>query len=114
MSLLCYLDDLLVFGKTEKEMVFQHLRDHNLKPLPSKCSFLRRSVKFIRHVVSRSGVASDPMKGEAIVNVAERDLMEVDGIMPSVSKIRSFLRMVIYYQHFIDNCSVIAKTLLQY
>ena len=37
LSLLCYLDDLLVFGKTEQEaldcleMVFSRLKEHNLK-----------------------------------------------------------------------------------
>uniref|UniRef100_A0A8C2HN42 ribonuclease H n=1 Tax=Cyprinus carpio TaxID=7962 RepID=A0A8C2HN42_CYPCA len=119
MSLLCYLDDLLVFGKTEEEclqrleLVFQRLRDHNLKLSPSKCMFLRRSVKFLGHIISQDGVASDPMKVEAIVNVSEKDLMEVDGVTPSVGKIRSFLGMVIYYQHFIENCSMIAKPLFQ-
>ncbi|KAL1277366.1 hypothetical protein QQF64_024039 [Cirrhinus molitorella] len=119
MSLLCYLDDLLVFGKNEEEslqrleMVFQRLKEHNLKLSPSKCRFLRRSVKFLGHIVSQEGVASDPMKVEAITNVSEADLMEADGITPSVGKIRSFLGMVIYYQHFIENCSMIAKPLFQ-
>ncbi|KAI2647631.1 Retrovirus-related Pol polyprotein from transposon gypsy [Labeo rohita] len=95
-----------IFGKDEEEslqrleMVFQRLKDHNLKLSPSKC----RSVKFL-------GVASDPMKVEAITNVSEGDLMEADGVFPSVGKI--FLGMVIYYQHFIENCSMIAKPLFQ-
>lgn len=78
MSLLCYLDDLLVFGKTEKEslqrleLVFQRLRDHNLKLSPAKCRFLCRSVNFLGHIISQDGVASEPMKVEAIVNVLPR------------------------------------------
>lgn len=89
-SLLCYLDDLLVFGKDEEEslqrleMVFQRLKDHNLKLSPSKCRFLQRSVTFLGHIVSQEGVASDPMKVEAITNVTERDVMETDGVTPSV------------------------------
>lgn len=68
LSILCYLDDLLVFGKTEQEsldrleMVFRRLQDHNLKLAPSKCRFLRKSVKFLGHIVSEEGVASDPSK----------------------------------------------------
>ncbi|KAI5621579.1 hypothetical protein C0J50_18848, partial [Silurus asotus] len=93
--------------------VFRRLRDHNLKLSPSKCRFLRRSVKFLGHIVSQEGVASDPMKVEAIVGVSEEHLMEADGVTPSVGKIRSFLGMVIYYQHFIENCSMIAKPLFQ-
>ncbi|KAF7705597.1 hypothetical protein HF521_020883, partial [Silurus meridionalis] len=55
----------------------------------------------------------DPMKVEAIVGVSEEHLMEADGVTPSMVKIRSFLGMVIYYQHFIENCSMIAKPLFQ-
>lgn len=117
LSLLCYLDDLLVFAKTEEEslarleMVFRRLKEHNLKLSPSKCQFLRRSVKFLGHVISQNGISRDPDKVEAIVKVTEADLMELDGVTPSPSKIRSFLGMVIYYQHFIENCSVLAKPL---
>ncbi len=119
LSLLCYLDDLLVFGKTEQEslerleMVFRRLKDHNLKLSLSKCRFLRRSVKFLGHIVSEEGVASDSAKVEAIVSVSEKDLMENDGVTPSAGKIRSFLGMVVYYQHFIENCSSMAKPLFQ-
>lgn len=35
--------------------------------------------------------------------------MEADGVTPSVGKIRSFLGIVVYYQHFIENCSMIAR-----
>lgn len=117
LSLLCYLDDLLVFARSEEEsltrleMVFQRLKDNNLKLSPSKCQFLRRSVKFLGHVVSQHGISRDPDKVEAIVKVTEANLMEIDGVTPSPSKIRSFLGMVIYYQHFIENLSVLVKPL---
>ena len=117
LSLLCYLDDLLCFGRSEDEslqrlrMIFERLKEHNLKLSPAKCKFLRRSVKFLGHIVSQEGVASDPDKVEAIVNVSQSDLMEADGATPSASKIRSFLGMVVYYQHFIENCSVLARPL---
>lgn len=90
-------------------MVFQHLKDHNLKLSPSKCRFLR---SFLARTVSQEDVASDPMKVEAIVNVLEEDLMEA-GVTPSVGKIRSFLDMVVYYEHFIENCSMIVRPLFQ-
>lgn len=95
----------MVFGKNEKEslqrleMVFQRLKDHNLKLSPSKCRFLKRSAKFLGHIILQ-GVTSDPMKVEVIMNVLEGDLMEADGVTLSVGKIRSFLGMVIYYHHF--------------
>lgn len=119
LSLLCYLDDVLVFGRTEREslerleLVFKRLQEHNLKLSPAKCKLLRRSVKFLGHVVSQEGIATDPDKVQAIVSLSEADLMGSDGVTPSADKIRSFLGMVVYYQHFIENCSVIAKPLFQ-
>ncbi|GAA6066241.1 uncharacterized protein LOC115170499, partial [Tachysurus ichikawai] len=85
LSLLCYLDDLLVFGKTEKEgpdrleMVFSRLKDHNLKLSPKKYYFLRKTVKFLGYIVSESG---------SELSVVE--LMEEDGETPSPTKIFSW------------------------
>lgn len=60
-SLLCYLNDVLLFGRTEQQnlerldLVFKWLREHKLKLSPAKCKFLRRSVKFLGHMVSQEG-----------------------------------------------------------
>uniref|UniRef100_A0A8C2FH10 Gypsy retrotransposon integrase-like protein 1 n=1 Tax=Cyprinus carpio TaxID=7962 RepID=A0A8C2FH10_CYPCA len=117
LTLLCYLDDLLVVAPTEEkalerlEMVFGRLSAHGLKLAPKKCYFLRRSVRFLGHVVNENGVATDPDKVAAITAVTEKDLMMDDGVSPSQKKIKSFLGMVLYYQRFIPNCSSIAKPL---
>lgn len=64
LSLLCYLDDLLVFAPDEEtallrlRMVFDRLRSHNLKLAPKKCFFLRRSVKFLGHIIDENGVST--------------------------------------------------------
>ena len=117
LSLLCYLDDLLVFAPDEAsalerlEMVFSRLRSHNLKLAPKKCFFLRKSVRFLGHVVDEAGVSTDPSKVEGIMRMSSGDLMEADGVTPSAKRIRSFLGMVNYYQHFVPNYSAIAKPL---
>lgn len=117
LTLLCYLDDLLVFAPTEEEalkrleMVFIKLSVHGLKLAPKKCYFLRCSVRFLGHVINRSGVSTDPDKVEAITSMDEVELMDTDGVTPSQKKIKSFLGMIMYYQHFIENCSKIAKPL---
>lgn len=117
LSLLCYLDDLLVFAPDEEtallrlEMVFDRLRSHSLKLAPKKCFFLRRSVKFLSHIVDVNGVSTDPSKVENITNMTSTDLMEPDGVTPSQKRIRSFLGMINYYQHFLPRYSVIAKPL---
>lgn len=116
-SLLCYLDDLMVYAPSEQiaferlEMVFSRLAANNLKLSPKKCHFLRRSVKFLGHIVCEDGVKTDPSKVQAISDVQEADLMELDGKTPSAKKIRSFLGMVLYYHHFIEGCSAKAKPL---
>ncbi len=101
LSLLCYLDDLIVFGPNETtaltrlEMVFSRLRTHNLKLAPKKCNFLRKSVRFLGHVIDESGVSTDPSKVKSISKMTSLDLMEADGITPSQRRIRSFLGMVV-------------------
>lgn len=118
-SLLCYLDDLMVFAPTEQlalerlEMVFSRLRNHKLKLAPKKCHLLRRSVRFLGHVICGDGVMKDPEKIRAIMDVGETDLMESDGVTPSWKKIKSFLGLVFYYQHFIADCSAKAKPLFR-
>lgn len=116
-SLLCYLDDLMVFAPSEQvalerlQMVFSRLAANNLKLAPKKCHFLRRSVKFLGHIICGDGVRMDPSKVQAINDVQEADLMDSDGKTPCAKKIRSFLGMVLYYHHFIEGCSAKAKPL---
>ena len=72
---------------------------------------MRSSVKFLGHIIDGEGVAVDPAKVEVISKMSKTDLMEEGGCTPSVKRIKSFLGMVFYYQHFIPNCSSIAKPL---
>lgn len=117
LSLLCYLDDLLVFAPDEEsallrlKMVFERLRSHNLKLAPKKCFFLRRSVRFLGHIVDEKGVSTDHSKVENITNLTSTDLMDPDGVTPSQKRIRSFLGMINYYQHFVPGYSAMAKPL---
>lgn len=74
LSLLCYLDDLLVFTPDEETgllclgMVFERLHGHNLKLPPKKCYFLRQSVKFLGHVIDENGVSTDRSKAENVTH----------------------------------------------
>lgn len=119
LSLLCYLDDLLVFAPDEDtalqrlEMVFERLRGHNLKLAPRKCFFLRKSVKFLGHIIDQNGVSTDPSKVEVIANMRSVDLMDTDGVTPSQRKVRSFLGMINYYQHFVPMYSAVARPLFE-
>ena len=59
---LIYLDDLIVFSQMEKEhlhrlcIVFDWLREYNLKLKPSKCSFFKEKINYLAHQVSKQGI----------------------------------------------------------
>ena len=65
---LIYLDDIIVHSKTFGEQiqnlkrVFDRLLQANLKLSPDKCQLCQREVLFLGHVVSETGVSTDPNK----------------------------------------------------
>jgi len=65
---LVYLDDVIIFSKDYKGMlerlrqVFLRLKFANLKQNPQKCSFLKKELKYLDHVVSERGVSTDEEK----------------------------------------------------
>lgn len=69
---LVHLDDIIVFGKTFEsklsnvQLVFERIRQSNLKLHPDKCDLFRRQVKFLGHIVSEKGIATDPDKVKAV------------------------------------------------
>jgi len=67
-TLLIYLDDIIVISPNFRTHVsclrdvFGRLRGAGLKLKYSKCALLQPAVKYLRHVVSRNGVATNPEK----------------------------------------------------
>ena len=57
-----YLDDVIVFGRTEEEhlerlhVVFKRFREFNLKLKPSKCSFCQSEIMYLAHQISWRGI----------------------------------------------------------
>ena len=107
---LVYLDDIIVLGRTFEEhlqnlaKVFQRLREANLKLQVKKCVFGRETVKFLGHVISSVGIATDP---EKIAKVAE-------WLVPlNKQELQQFLGFINYYRQFIQDCGSIAKLLYQ-
>ena len=70
---LIYLDDIIVFAKTQEEAItrlgtiFQNLREVGLKLKPSKCELFKTSLLYLGHIVSEDGIRTDPKKIEAIL-----------------------------------------------
>lgn len=105
---LVYIDDIILFSKSfEKQIenlreVFERVKAANLKLNPKKCILFKKQVKFLGHVVSESGISTDPDKISAIKDWP---------IPNNVKAIRSFLGIASYYRKFILNFAQIAKPL---
>ena len=105
---LIYLDDVIVFSRTEEEhltrlrAVFEHFREHGLKLKPSKCHFLQKEIVFLGHKVSEEGMkpGDDGLKG--IAEMAPP---------ANYTKIQRFLGVTGFFRHFIKNYAWIARPL---
>ena len=88
-----YLDDIIIFSKTEEhlqhlEIIFQRLREAGLKLKQSKCSFMKLHIEYLGHLILESGVEPMPDKLSAIKEMpAPR----------SPKEIKQFLGLVGYY-----------------
>ena len=86
MYCLIYLDDVIVFSKTEEEhfqhlcIVFDHFREHSLRLKPTKCEFFQSEIKYLAHHVSKKGVQP-----------SEENLKTVAGFAPPKSTQKSGL-----------------------
>ena len=103
-----YLDDIIIFSKnpddhiTRLEGVFEKLAEAGLKLKPSKCEFFKARLKYLGHVVSPQGIATDPTKIEAILRWPRPK---------TVTNVRSFTGFTNYYRKFIKGYAKIARPL---
>jgi hypothetical protein len=63
-----YLDDVIIFGQTLQEhttrlrIVFEKLRQYNLKIEPHKCELLKTELNYLEHVVTGKDVKPDRIR----------------------------------------------------
>ena len=105
---LIYLDDLIVFSQTEEEhlhwlcIIFDQLREYNLKLKPSKCNLFKQKINYLDHQVSKQGVQPSNTNLKAITECAPpRTYIEI----------RAFLSLVGHYRQFIRGFAKIAQPL---
>lgn len=99
-----FLDDICVTGVNKKEheknlrAVLGRLRDMGLTIKLSKCRFLQDRVNYLGFIIDKDGLRPDPSKLEAISRAPTPE---------NISQLKSFLGMLNYYGHFIQNLSTL-------
>lgn len=110
LQVIVYLDDIIVFGKTLEEhenrllKVLDRLEEVGLKLSLDKCQFCQPKVKYVGHIVSETGIATDPEKVEAVKRWKEPT---------DLKSLRSFLGFCGYYRRFIADYSRIVRPLTE-
>ena len=105
-----YIDDLLVFSHsledhlTRLRLVMDRLRQAGLKLKPTKCHFVRQSVEFLGHIITPSGLKSNPRQIAAVHDFP---------VPISIHQLRQYLGLIFYYRRFIKRFARIAAPLFQ-
>lgn len=101
-------DDIVVFGKDPEEhrerllQVMSRLSECGLTLNSLKCSFGPSSIKFLGHVLSKSGVSPDPAKLESILSARSLD---------TVSELHGFLGLVQFVGRYVRDLATAAAPL---
>ena len=82
--------------------VLDHLQEVGLKVSLDKCQFCQPKVKYVGHIVSETGIATDPEKVEVVKHWKEPN---------DLKSLRSFLSFCSNYHRFIANYSHIVRPL---
>ena len=105
---LVYLDDLIIHATcfddelSRLRNVFDRLRAAGLKLKGKKCDLFKKEVLYLGHVVSETGVHTDPSKIESV---------EKWPTPKCVKDVRSYLGLTSYYRKFIKGYAEIARPL---
>jgi len=103
-----YLDNILIFTKTEEEheqvvwRVLEILTEHKLFLHLEKCEFHRKQIEYLGLVILENKVAMNPVK---VAGVREWPIPE------NRTNVQAFIGFVNFYRHFIQDFSTITQPL---
>ena len=89
-----YLDDIIIFSKTSEE----HLQHLELQ----KCSFFKKNIQYLGHLISDEGIQPLQEKLESIAKIPTPQ---------NAKQVKQFLRLVGYYRKFVPCFSDISRPL---
>ena len=105
---LIYLDDVIIFSKTEEEhlewmrIVFDRFCKHGLKLKPSKCEMFKTEINYLAHHMSKRGILPSKKNLEAIARCPPPD---------TYTKVKSFVGLIGHYRRIIKGFANIAAPL---
>lgn len=103
---LVYLDDVIIFSKTEEEhrehigKVMNLLSENKLVVSEKKCNWFQTSLLFLGHIVDGAGMRTNPEKVKKITDWPTPE---------NITHVRGFLNLCTYYKRFIQGFSSIAS-----
>ncbi|GBG72006.1 hypothetical protein CBR_g10942 [Chara braunii] len=103
-----YMDDILVYSSSYEghvqhiEWVMHALRDASFKVALEKCQFFLTTVSFLGHVMTDKGLQPEPQKVAAVRDAS---------VPTTITQIRAFLGLALYYRRFIKGFAAIAGPL---
>ncbi|XP_062710558.1 uncharacterized protein K02A2.6-like isoform X1 [Aedes albopictus] len=101
-DVVCYLDDVLICGKTMEEcraklyLVLDRLAKANIKVKLEKCKFFVKELPYLGHIITDKGLLPCPDKIKTIREAKAPS---------NVTELKAFLGLVTYYAKFIPNLS---------
>ena len=86
----------------QNELVFNRLKQLNLKIKPKKCQFFNASVLFLGHVLLANGISDNTEKVEKV---------KIWPVSKNIKEVQSFLWLASYYRQFINKFAEKAQCL---